>query len=167
MSAVEKFLGSCRPMMDALCERFKDIGIEEGLICDHVCYRTESLERYSHLKEELYKYGELSAETIVNGRMISIFNLTEKIQYKEYTIDCLELPAPKEGSHYREGWEHAEFVTSTPLSEFMANYPEVSFKTSGIKKELNPEIAFKVKEIYQAKFHPEHILGVIRKENNL
>jgi len=84
--------------------------------------------------------------------------------YDGGTIPALELPAPKAGSDYAEGWEHAEFATGEPLADFMARHPQVAFDTRAMGKVHNPEISLKIGGGYAIKFHPEPLLEVIRKE---
>ncbi len=57
---------------------------------------------------------------MIAGRLISILHLHEPYTFGDREIACVELPAPKAGSPYKEGWEHAEFVTKEPLDVFIA-----------------------------------------------
>ena len=66
--------------------------------------------------------------------------LNEPILHGEFQIECVELPAPKPGKHYAEGWEHAECAVGMSLAAFMAKHPELEFETSSLHKEINPEI---------------------------
>lgn len=137
------------------------------LACDHICYRVETLERYELLKIELAQIAMLAAETPVNGRPICIFTLHEPLVFEDQLIPCVELPAPKAASVYAEGWEHAEYVTGMPLDEFRSRHPDVSFDLRAANKKINPEIALKVGDRYQAKFHTASILEVIELETRL
>src|SRR4051812_42363350 len=76
---------------------------EEISMMDHICYRVETLERYQTLMQALSTEAVLLGEEEVSGRMIATFELNEYIHVGGWTIPYLELPAPKEGSPYREG----------------------------------------------------------------
>lgn len=152
-------------MMEAIQKELARQGLPLDLPCDHVCYRVETPERYEALKASwLSSLGMLVAETPVNGRPISIIRMKEPFTFLSSRIECLELPAPKPGSPYPEGWEHAEFVTGEKLETFIARYPRVAFEKKSLGKEINPEIALPVPGGYQLKFHPTTILDVIAEE---
>lgn len=152
-------------MMEAIFKELVRQGLPLDLPCDHVCYRVETPERYEALKASwLASLGTLAAETPVNGRPISIIQLKKPFAFKSLEIECLELPAPKPGSSYAEGWEHAEFVTGGTLEAFLGRFPRVAFEKKSLGKEINPEIALPVPGGYQLKFHPATILEVIAEE---
>ena len=161
-----KILGDYSQMLDIILDGIKKLNIDTPLVCDHICYRVETNQRYEEIKNNLRAYSSLAGETLVSGRLISIFKLNAPIKYKDLSISCIELPAPKEGSKYLEGWEHAEFVIPK-LNNFITNNENVSFNTKAMNRELNPELGYKINEEYQVKFHPLHILDVIKKENEL
>lgn len=162
MSSVIDLLGDPHPMLESIYIELERLGLPK-LSCDHICYRVASVQRYEEVRAALMRHGTLEAETLVNGRPICIFLLRESIG----GIACLELPAPKQGSTYAEGWEHAEFVTGESLNNFMAKYPQVNFDTKSLQKPINPEVAVKISADYQAKFHEHSILEVIELERNI
>jgi uncharacterized protein len=137
-----------------------------NLICDHICYRVETIERYEELKELFKKYSHLANESLVNGRPICIFQLPSPIEASGIKTDCIELPAPKENSFYKEGWEHAEFVTNENLKEWLTKHPNLPFDTRSLNKTINAEVSLKISETYKIKFHEKHILDVIKEELN-
>jgi len=160
---IEKQLGDWKILMGEIFDFTRVHNVVLPAVCDHLCYRVETDERYQEVKGLLLQYGELAGEELVSGRLISIFNLHEPLGYQQYKIDCIELPAPKEGSPYKEGWEHAEFVCDH-LEDFLKRYSHLSFKLSGMSKNLNPEAALEISSKYQIKFHPLHILKVLEIE---
>lgn len=163
---LKSLLGSWDEMMTVITKQLANFGISETDICDHLCYRVETQERYEELKKELLNFGELAAETMVSGRMISIIDLKKPIIWESFEIKCIELPAPKQGSFYSEGFEHAEFVI-TELDDFIEKHKELPFNTKAMGREINPELGLKINDKYQVKFHPLHILEVIKKEKDL
>jgi len=130
--------------------------------CDHVCFRTSTQAEYDQLTSSFNatpELFELLVEGEIGGRMISTFAIVEGVETGDgRTVDTLEVPAPKEGSYYETGLEHAEFVIpsvcDTPSSEefdhrgvledFAKTKPELgwSFKATG--KECNPDVSLKV-----------------------
>ena len=128
---------------------------------DHICYRVETLERYNLLKEVLASNNELLTETMIGGRPIATFKLKKPIVYKARNIGVLELPAPKPGSFYPEGWEHVEFVVGEDPTAFMKHYPELPFLTKGLSKPVNADVVLKFRG-FAVKFH-EHSLEYVIK----
>jgi len=149
-----------------ILNQVKELGISEIGQCDHICYRVSSLDDYNNMKDYFLKFGKLSAETIVSGRPISIIELNTPFQYEGYTIQCVELPAPKEGKITHDGWEHAEFVVENPAS-LIDKYPHLNFNTKSLHRDLNAELSLSLKNGLAVKFHPLHILEVIKLEESL
>ena len=140
----------------------KQLNIND-LFIDHICYRLSSNARYDELKTHLTKLNELLVESKINGRNISVFKLKEPIKFGHWEIPLLELPAPKSGSHYSEGWEHIEVVTNEPLESFMQKHPDLDFDLKGFTKPLNREVRLKLGK-YSFKFHEQSLEEVIEIE---
>lgn len=158
----EKILGPIIPFLDQIFHHLAEDKIDvDDYELDHICYRVESEERYLELKKLLSDYGELLTETIIGGRPISTFKLHTPYRYNKRKIYCLELPAPKEGSPYSEGYEHVEFVIQAPFQAFISQYPNLEFKTKGMQKPVNPEISRKYPGM-SVKFHHHPIEYVIK-----
>lgn len=159
---IEQILGPVIPFLNQVFEHLQEDKIEVNHYeLDHICYRVETLQRYQELVQQLSSCGNLLAETMIGGRPISTFKLLSPIEYKNRTIYCLELPAPKAGSPYAEGFEHAEFVIDVPFPEFIEKYSKCHFKTTGMQKAVNPEISRKFDGI-SVKFHHHPIEYVIK-----
>lgn len=150
--------------LDQIFGMINDIELNvDKYVLDHLCYRTSSQEEYKTKKEELLSHGDLLIESIVNGRMIATFKLHQPIQYKNRKIDVLEVPAPKEGSSYKSGLEHVEFVTKEPLQKIVDRYPQYAFEVFGIHKKINADITLKLGD-YCIRFHNQTLEDVIREE---
>ncbi len=148
--------------MFALLERMRvDVS---GFLMDHVCYRVATLERYATLKTELSILCDEPYESLVNGRPISVFVLRTPFRIGERIISCIELPAPKPGADYPEGWEHAEFVVDEPLPHFESRYDELPFDHKGMDKQHNRELGLKIGQGLQVKFHEQPLTQVIKIE---
>lgn len=158
---LEMFLGS---LLSALASARVDVSVYE---MDHVCYRVETLERYQALAHAWRLYSSDVHESLVNGRPISVFTLEKPLLRAGRSISLIELPAPKEGSAFVEGWEHAEFVIDEPLEAFMVRHPGLVFDTKSMAKERNAELGLKLGSGIQAKFHRQSLAEVIRLEREL
>lgn len=138
-----------------------------------MCYRVETDERYNELRRELLRATRLvkpvGEPAMVSGRPIATFKFVEPVEAEGWKISYLELPAPKEGSPYEEGLEHAEFVVlGGDLDGFQAAHPHLEpfFKTSGMNKTVNPELGLKEFGM-SVKFHELALGKVVRIEQNL
>ena len=162
MSSIVTILGSPNSFLDQLFQKIRETGIDiTQLYLDHICYRVATLERYESLKMEVSAQAKLLTESTINGRPIASYLLHNPIQYKDRSINCLELPAPKEGSYYEEGFEHVEFVIRDSFEEFMAKTPDISFQTKGMTKEVNADITLKFGKM-AVKFHHHPLPYVIK-----
>lgn len=153
--------------LDDLFSKLDDIGLEvDRYELDHLCYRVQTVDEYKIKKEELMPFGQLLVESMVNGRLISIFKLNEPIIYKNRKIYLLELPSPKAKHSYKSGLEHVEFVTKLPLQKIVERYPQYSFEVFGIHKKINADITLKLGD-YCIRFHNQSLEDVIKEEKHL
>lgn len=138
---------------------------------DHLCYRVETRKHYLTLKEWLLTDNELLVESPIKGRLISTFRMAQPFRHMEREIWLLELPEPKPGSPYPEGWEHAEFVTDRPLVEFEdwlideLGIAPSGIDRSGLSKPLNADLRLRLEGGLSVKFHELPLDEVIRRES--
>lgn len=128
---------------------------------DHICYRVESINEYLDLKEKLLPESKLISDKKINGREICVFELDVPLKFQGRAIHLLELPAPKKGSQYKSGFEHAEFVISEELRAFMSSRPDLNFNIKGLEKRINPEIRLNF-SFGSIKFHNHNLAYVIQ-----
>jgi|GEM_PF-318054 len=130
---------------------------------DHLCLRVASLAEYESYKLSVSAGGgKLLTETEVNGRPIATYRLPEAFETRQGPVFLLEIPAPKPGSPYPTGFEHAEFVLREGFARFSARHPRLSF--SGAEpKILNAELGL-ITAHGQAKFHSSRLDRVIQIE---
>lgn len=162
-TSIQSILGDYEGFLERVFSHLKSSGIriKERQI-DHVCYRVETFERYEELRDKLKEIGEVLTEAPVGGRPISTFKLHEPIRYKGQEIYLLELPSPKEGSFYKEGFEHIEIVISENFEDFINKHDDLIFDTKAMSKPVNPDISLRFGE-YSVKFHHEPLDIVIEK----
>lgn len=160
MHPVERILPSLKPFLDKI---FLNLFINaihiQGFEMDHICYRVETDERYEILKKELSSISKMINESDINGRKIAIFKLKKPIRHEMRDIYLIELPAPKKGSFYKEGYEHVEFVIDYSLADFVRGFEHIDFDTKGMEKEVNPDVRIQFDDI-SVKFH-EHDLEYV------
>lgn len=150
---------------------FKDLLFElnqlglsiENSQCDHLCFRVSSETEYQFYKAEILNHGQLLTEALVNGRAICTFRLNEPFKNREHEIKLLELPAPKTGSFYSTGFEHAEFVIEESFESLQKKHPQLQFKSGG-NPILNPELSLSLSPNKQVKFHYQPLYRVIQLE---
>lgn len=165
MNHIHKILKNPQPFLDNLFQDLKELNIDvENFELDHICYRVETQEKYNELKNLMLEISSLLSETLISERPISTFKLFKPISYLDRDIWLIEIPAPKAGSFYIEGFEHAEFVIDQQLESFMTLYPNIEFNTKSITKPLNPEIGVKMKNS-NVKFHELSLERVCEIEN--
>jgi len=161
-NSIIELLGSSSAFLDNLFDYLFEKKIDvSNYELDHICYRVETEERYQTLKIALNNLGELLTESQIGGRAIASIKLNTPIIYKNRKIDVVELPAPKKGSFYKEGFEHVEFVIDIPFADFMAGYPHLNFITKDLKKSVNQGVTLKETD-FSVKFHHHTLEYVIR-----
>lgn len=159
---VEKILGNPSDFLEKIFNNLENDRIDvSDYELDHICYRVESLERYEFVKKELLKIGDLLLENEVSGRNIAKIKLQKPIVFKSKKIDVVELPQPKEGYEFEEGFEHVEFVISESFEEFMKKYSNIEFKTDGMQKEINADISMQYEDC-SIKFHHHTLEYVVK-----
>jgi predicted metalloenzyme YecM len=168
MKSLKELLGEYPAFIKDISDGLTRCGVQrdELSMMDHICYRVETEERYRQMRGELENFGTLLGENEVQGRMIATFELDEYIRADGWTIPYLELPAPKEGSFYPEGLEHAELVVVGSLKRFMARHTDLPFSHGGMSKVINPEAGLKAEGV-SVKFHEQQLGAVVQIEQRL
>ncbi len=96
-----------------LTSALEELGIMEeckDLLIDHICVRLKNNNDVAELKNELSGFGQIISSVEVNGREISILQLSQPLQLGFWQTYGVELPYPKQNHDYADGWEHIEFV---------------------------------------------------------
>lgn len=91
------------------------------MMLDHICVRLPTISQVEDLEQELNTVGQHLSTALVNGRPIMIYDLHTPLQVGEYwSTTGVELPFPKVGKSYPDGWEHVEFVLPHTENNFDA-----------------------------------------------
>lgn len=155
-------LENYKTFLDKIFSNVKDAGFkdEEFIEIDHLAYRTETNERYEELKKEFEKISSNFSEAIISGRPIMVCRLKEPLVYGNWKIEGSELCAPKEGSFFKEGLEHAEFVTKKSLEDFLHDHENIAFNMNAYSKVENPELILEFEDC-AVKFHTQSLLELL------
>lgn len=162
---LDNIIGNYKTFLDRVFRFLEDakIDLNDTKELDHIAYRVTTSKRYQEMKDKLDKIGIKISENIIRNRPIANYKLKNNIIYKNFTIPCIELPAPAEGDNFKEGLEHAEFVTKIPLKKFLEKYKQLPFDTKGIAKERNADLILNFKSC-AIKFHEQSIIKIIQDE---
>ena len=169
MPELTEIVGDCSLFMDRILSEITEQGFDlhDFSQMDHMCYRTISMSNYAQKKAQLQEVAQLLRETLVNGRPISIFRLNAPVIHKDWRVDVVELSAPKAGSDYKEGLEHAELVLFDDMPTFLQKYKDKTFEMKSADRGINPEIGFKLTDGITVKFHLLCLSTVAYLENKL
>ncbi|MBC8949518.1 MULTISPECIES: VOC family protein [Xenorhabdus] len=162
-------------------QKLKQFGEYLGLeltqyAADHISLRCNDISIADRWRQGFLQCGQLLSESWINGRPISLFELSQPITLLGWQIDCVELPYPGKKQYLHEGWEHVEFVLPVPPEQLIHEaykllpYPlPIVFITKeshpkGDNERLpNPTLAVTKGEI-TIKFHPFSLKEIIKSE---
>mmetsp|Transcript_16822 Transcript_16822/g.33574 ORF Transcript_16822/g.33574 Transcript_16822/m.33574 type:complete len:204 (-) Transcript_16822:41-652(-) len=182
---LNSILGSVPAFIDACHAELTRCGFDApslGCEMDHVCYRTETTAEYRAVLDALVPAaGEVLVESMIGGRPIATVRLHRPVSHGGYSVSCVEVPCPKEGSPYRSGLEHAEIVVGSMddgvegnarVRAFVEECERLGlgfkFKTGAMNKEVNADVshAFALEDGRRAtiKFHARPLYEVVEWE---
>lgn len=163
-----EILGDFKTFIADTSKGLEKAGIDrsELAMMDHVCYRVETIERYKEMFRSLGTLTNMIGEVDVAGRPIATFELDEPLRADGWVVPYLELPAPKEGSPYPEGLEHAELVVIGDVEKFAQHHSDLPFNRKGMDKVINPELGLKTDGL-SVKFHEQPLGAVVRIEERI
>jgi uncharacterized protein len=168
MSDIDEVIGDWHTFLGLILEKTREAGFElsDFVQMDHICYRTKSKQNYQDKKSQLGRVGVLLGENMVNNRPISTFRLFSPLIYEKWRIDCVELPAPKDGKPFEEGLEHSEFVLYDDMQTFLSKHKDKEFDLRAIDRGINPELGYNFDK-YSIKFHLLNLPTVVLLEAKL
>lgn len=168
MDTLKSIIGNYTSFLNDILARVESAGFDmsDFIQIDHMCFRTETLDKYLVKKTKLATVAKLLGETLVNGRPISTFRLFEPVRHGTWRIDAIELPAPKTGADHTEGLEHVEFVLFDDIPTFLEKYSDKPFKMQAADRGINPEIGLQLGDL-SVKFHLLNLPTVVYLEQKL
>ena len=166
--AANQLLGDYETHVAQINDILEQAGIDRRELseCDHLCWRTETMDQYESALARFAILGVNIGEVEVEHRPIAAIELKEPLVTGGWRIPFLEIAAPKDGSPYAEGLEHAEFVVSGLLKSFWDRHRSLNFKDDAATRSVNPELKLKQFPI-TIKFHQLSLGSAITIENAL
>lgn len=158
---LDKFLNQLSSQM-----QLSGFEIKEDWVIDHICYRCETQKQYEFMFQKYSSSNELLIESNVGGRLIASFKLAQPLNIFGQTVSVLELPAPKNGKHTPEGFEHIEIVCSESFEQLVEMYSHLTLDKKGMTKLINPELEVEF-DGCAIKFHHCTLESVIEYEKTL
>ncbi len=136
---------------------------------DHLCFRVATMDEYQSAcelvtsGEAVQLRGALLTESMVNGRPISAFKLTDPLILEDQMIPVIEIPAPKPSRPHLTGFEHIEVVTPLSFAELRHLLPSLIFEELSSGTAANPELVWQSPH-GAVKFHHQSLESVIERE---
>jgi len=158
---IENVIGDYKIFLDGVFDNLKKAGFsnDEFKELDHIAYRTETIEGYEEIKNELLAFAEAHDSSVFNGRFILVCRLKAPLIYDRFSIAGFEVLAPKKNNKHKDGLEHAEFVIKTTLPEFREKHSNIDFDLDAYDRQNNPELEVKFAGC-AVKFHEQSLLEV-------
>ncbi len=152
---LQTVIGDYQTFLEEIFKRTEAAGFDmaDFAQCDHIGYRTTSLERYG---QKLHEMGEVTTQigaVTINDRPISMFRLKQPIVFGKWRIDALELLAPRPGNPKPEGLDHIELVLFDDMQAFIHKYSDKEFNTEAANRGINPELKYELGDHLTVKFH--------------
>jgi predicted metalloenzyme YecM len=124
---IENLIGDYKAFFADLLHRTDKIGIDyRGLPMSHLLYRVTTIPEYENLRDNLITFCKEFVETQFNGRAVSVLVLKEPLVLTDgFTVDVIELPAPRSVHMYPSGLESTGVVIGKKLPEFIEQHKKV------------------------------------------
>ena len=174
ISPLEEVIGDYRAFIQKGLLYLKRIGIViQGMEIDHLAYRVADIDTYEVKRTELMNVSSAWVESVVHGRQIAKFVLQMPLEVEGFQVSLIELPAPKEGIHYKNGLEHFEVATRDRLDEIRARLNDLrdqcnlNIDTTAEPHSHNETLSVRFKEGLSVKFHRTTLLEVMQTEGQL
>jgi len=151
--------------LDAFFQKLNKVKIDVSRYeMDHLGYQASSDEDYDQLKQELQKEGDFLDENLVGGRRVGLFMLKQPLLYKKYSINALELIAPKEEQVCPSALDHAEFIIDEDFESFTQKYPNLAWDKSKMDQPMFPMVSLKLDDNMQVKFHYKSVFEIAKEK---
>src|ERR1700722_4427614 len=124
---VERIIGDYNAFFSDLHKRLTEIGVNiHELPLIQLLYRTSTMPEYEKIRDNLKFFCKEFVETDFNKRLVSILILKKPLQLeKGFSVDKIELAAPRASHMYPSGLESVGFFVENQLSAFKKKYHRV------------------------------------------
>lgn len=121
---IENLIGDYQTFFSDLLYRMKKTRINiTGMPLSHFTYRVESTQEYDYLRDQIMLFCDEFVEPQFNGRAVSILILRNPLRLEDsFTVDLIELPAPRPAHRYPSGLESMGIVIGKSLPEFIKKH---------------------------------------------
>ena len=169
MDKLGEVIGDYSTFLKEVVKRVENAGFDMADFsqCDHMGYRTTSLDQYEDKKRQLSGCAKPIGENVVNDRPIMSLRLNQPVFSGNWRIDTLELIAPRPGHPKPEGLDHIEFVLFDGIETFLEKYKDKKFILDSADRGVNPEIGFELGDGLKVKFHILSLPAVVYIEKKL
>lgn len=146
--------------------------------CDHIAVRCNQFSTAERWRAGWLQCATIMSENVINGRIITLFDLNEPLQVADLSIDCIELPYPGKKSYPEESWQHIELVV--PCQPEQLNQHVLAFLSDDVLIRSDIRLSFSqpvakgetltnptfsvTKNDISIKFHPYSIRDIIASE---
>lgn len=146
--------------LDELTEKVEELKIDlVGAKLDHIAYQAATTEEYGKLKSEFSQIATLVREPIVNGRRVAVFKYNTPQSYNDQQFEAMELIEPHKDENPPSAFEHAEYLLSIPLEDFINKYPNINWNTENLNRKEFPMLKLKLADDMQVKFPRNSVLA--------
>lgn len=120
-------LGDYQGFFNKILHNLDNLGISiDSYPLSHLGYRTETLEKYQAVLNQLLQHSALFVENVHNGRNIAKVILKEELALpNSFRVSMIELMPPKPDRKYVEGFEHCGVVLGYDFDQFNRKYASV------------------------------------------
>jgi len=161
-----------KKFIDGVIDKLHKLGIDTSVLyIDHLGYQASSFRDYENTKSEFGKLGMIKHDVWVGERKVAIFKLFEPLKYLNHNIEAIEIVSPKEeltpdtsSINSEEGyWEHVEIVPGEGLEAFMNKYPNLSWETGNVDRDIFPMLVIKLDDKTRVKFPRRGVLEEVER----
>jgi len=124
---VERIIGDYNAFFSDLYKRLTEVDINiQGLPLVQLLYRTSTMPEYEKIRDNLKNFCREFVETDFNRRLVSILILKKPLLLeKGFSVDMIELAAPRASHMYPSGLESVGFFVGDRLPAFKKKYHNV------------------------------------------
>lgn len=124
---IEKIIGDYNGFFSDLHSRLTSVGIDtKGLPLIQLLFRASTLAEYKRIRDNLKVFSREYVETDFNGRLVSIIILKKPLALENgFSIDMIELTAPRAAHMYPSGLESIGVFLGDRLPAFKKKYQKV------------------------------------------
>lgn len=148
-------------------ERLNNLEIDiSGFEVSHLAYRTETLEEYVKVRDELERHCRSNVENVWNGRPISIMQLDRPLSLGAgFDARVIELIPPVHRRVYKMGLEHVGIVIGDSVDEFSRKHRSALTGQQFQSPECAPYYVTFFEDFTMVKFYNSSLLKICESQH--